>query len=293
MAERSPVRNRFEFVLARIALGSLAYGPWPLSFMLAWCYAQALRLAVPKLSRIARQNLEMAGLPGDIASGVWRSIALHLVVFARMGRIDASNVHEWIRYEGFEHFTRAKAAGKGVLFATLHLGAWELSAFSHALMAEPMHVVVRPLDNPLLDAFIEARRASSGNIVLGKKEAARGIFQALKANRAVGILVDQNVGLDEGIFVNFFGRKACVSPTFAKLAARTGAAVIPGYAIWSPGERKFVLRFDEPVGITGNTFIDTQRIQNALERAIRAYPDQWLWIHRRWKTRPPGEEPLY
>ena len=125
------------------------------------------------------------------------------------------------------------------------------------------------------------------------KEAARGIFQALKENRAVGILVDQNVGLDEGLFVNFFGRKACVSPTFAKLAARTGATVIPGYAIWSPEERKFILRFDEPVAITGNTLIDTQRIQTALERAIRAYPDQWLWIHRRWKTRPPGEEPLY
>lgn len=293
MAQRSPVRDRFEYVLARMALGSLAYGPWPLSFILAWGYAQALRLAAPKLSRVARRNLEMAGLPDGIASGVWRSIALHLVVFARMGRIDATNVHEWIRYEGFEHFTKAKAAGKGVLFATLHLGAWELSAFSHALMAEPMHVVVRPLDNPLLNAFVEARRAASGNVIVGKKEAARSVFQALKDNRAVGILVDQNVGMDEGIFVNFFGRKACVSPTFAKLAARTGAAVIPGYAIWSPDERKFVLRFDEPVGITGNTFIDTQRIQNALERAIRAYPDQWLWIHRRWKTRPPGEEPLY
>lgn len=276
-----------------MALGTLAYGPWSFSYALAWCYAQLLRVAVPKLSRVARRNLELAELPQSLSRGVWCAIARQLVVFARMGRIDASNVHEWIRYEGFDHFTAAKAAGKGVLFATLHLGAWELSAFSHALMAEPMHVVVRPLDNPHLDAFVEERRAASGNIILGKKEAARGIFQALKDNRAVGILVDQNVGLDEGLFVNFFGRKACVSPTFAKLAARTGATVIPGYAIWSPDERKFVLRFDEPVGITGNTLIDTQRIQNALERAIRAYPDQWLWIHRRWKTRPPGEEPLY
>jgi Kdo2-lipid IVA lauroyltransferase/acyltransferase len=276
-----------------MALGSLAFGPWEFSYALAWCYAQMLRLALPKLSRVGARNADLAAMPRDVVSGVWRSIARQLVVFARMEKIHWWNVHKWIRYEGFEHFTRAKAAGKGVLFATLHLGAWELSAFSHALMAEPMHVVVRPLDNPLLDAFVEARRAASGNIILGKKEAARGIFKALKDNRAVGILVDQNVGTDEGIFVNFFGRKACVSPSFAKLAARTGATVIPGYAIWSPDERKFVLRFDEPVGITGNTLIDTQRIQNALERAIRAYPDQWLWIHRRWKTRPPGEEPLY
>ena len=293
MAQRSRQRNRVEYLLVRAVLGTLTYGPRACSFALAWCFAQLLRLAVPKLTRVARRNLELAGLPPQTASGVWRSIARQLVVLARMGRIDQSNVGDWIRYEGFHHFEEAKAKGKGVLFATLHLGAWELSAFSHALMAEPMHVVVRPLDNPLLDAFVEARRAASGNIILGKKEAARGIFQALKANRAVGILVDQNVGLDEGLFVNFFGHKACVSPTFAKLAARTGATVIPGYAIWSPDERKFVLRFDEPVGITGNTFIDTQRIQAALERAIRAYPDQWLWIHRRWKTRPPGSPPLY
>ncbi|MFN0104736.1 MAG: lysophospholipid acyltransferase family protein [Bryobacteraceae bacterium] len=293
MAGRSRLRNRLEYVVARIALGSLAYGPWTFSYVLAWCYAQFMRLAVPKLSQVAALNAELAAMPPAVVKGVWRSIARQLVVFARMGRMDGSNVHELIRYEGFERFTKAKAAGKGVLFATLHLGAWELSAFSHALLAEPMHVVVRPLDNPLLDAFVKARRASSGNVILGKKEAARGIFRALKDNGAVGILVDQNVGLDEGIFVDFFGRKACVSPAFAKLAARTGAAVIPGYAIWSPGERRFVLRFDEPVGITGNTLIDTQRIQAALERAIRAYPDQWLWIHRRWKTRPPGEEPLY
>jgi len=293
VAQRSPLRNRFEYALARLALASLAVGPRAVSYALAWVYAQLLRLAVPKLSRVARRNLEFVDLPPETAKGVWRSLARQLVVFARMGRIDASNVHDWIRYEGFEHFTRAKEKGKGVLFATLHLGAWELSAFAHALMAEPMHVVVRPLDNPLLDAFVEARRASSGNTILGKKEAARGIFQALKDNRAVGILVDQNVGLDDGLFVNFFGRKACVSPTFAKLAARTGATVIPGYAIWSPEERKFILRFDEPVAITGNTLIDTQRVQAALERAIRAYPDQWLWIHRRWKTRPPGEPPLY
>lgn len=293
MAQRSSLRNRLEYILARIALGTLAYGPWNLSYGLACCYAHLLRLAVPKLSKVGARNAELANLPPAVVNGVWHSIARQLVVFARMGRINKTNVHDWIRYEGFEHFTKAKAAGKGVLFATLHLGAWELSAFSHALMAEPMHIVVRPLDNPLLDAFVEARRGASGNIILRKKEAARGIFEALKHNRAVGILVDQNVGMDEGIFVNFFGRKACVSPTFARLAARTGAAVIPGYAIWSPDERKFVLRFDEPVGITGNMLIDTQRIQNALERAIRAYPDQWLWIHRRWKTRPPGEEPLY
>jgi KDO2-lipid IV(A) lauroyltransferase len=280
-----------EYALVRAALLPLTYGPRAWSTAVAWVYIMLVRSGVPKLRRVLRANMQLTGIRE--AAGVWMSLARHLVAFARLERIGAHNVHEWIRYEGFSHFEEAKKRGRGVLFATLHLGAWELSAYAHALMTEPMVVVVRPLDNPLLNAFVERRRAASGNTITGKKAAMRAIMKALQENKAAGILVDQNVGLDEGIFVNFFGRRACVSPTFAKLAARTRATVIPGYAIWSRKERKYILRFDPPVQMTGSVLADTQRIQNALERAIRAYPDQWLWIHRRWKTRPPGEEPLY
>ena len=287
---RSQRRNLAEYWLVRILLATVAFGP---TRFLGTLYAKILDRAVPKLRRVALRNCELTGVNPQVVDGVFRSIGRLLVCFARFPRINKSNVHNWIRYEGFEHYVTAKARGKGVLFATLHLGNWELSAYAHALMTEPMHIVVRPLDNPLLDAFVHARRAGSGNVVIGKADGIRPIFRALAANQPVGILVDQNVGLDEGLFVNFFGRKACVSPAFAKLAARTGAAVLPGYAVWSPGEGKYILKFDAPVAITGNTLIDTQRIQNALESAIRAYPDQWLWIHRRWKTRPHGEPPLY
>ena len=287
---RSHRRNLAEYWLVRTVLATVAFGP---TRFLGTLYSKVLDLAVPKLRRVALRNCEITGVSPQVVDGVFRSIGRLLVGFARFPRIDKSNVHNWIRYEGFEHYEAAKARGKGVLFATLHLGNWELSAYAHALLTEPMHVVVRPLDNPLLDAFVHRRRAASGNIIVGKADGIRPIFRALAANQPVGILVDQNVGLDEGLFINFFGRKACVSPAFAKLAARTGAAVIPGYAVWSPGEGKYILKFDPPVGITGNTLIDTQRIQNALESAIRAYPDQWLWIHRRWKTRPHGEPPLY
>lgn len=287
---RSERRNRLEYWLVRTILASVSYGP---TRFLGQFYAKLLDWSVPKLRRVARRNCELAEMDPRIVDGVFRSIGRMLVCFARFPRINQENVGEWIRYEGFEHYEAAKAKGKGVLFATLHLGNWELSAYAHALLTEPMHIIVRPLDNPLLDALVRKRRMGSGNIVFGKTDGIRPIYRALEANQAVGILVDQNVGLDDGLFVNFFGRKACVSPTFAKLAARTGATVIPGYAVWSDEERKYILRFDPPVSITGNVLIDTQRIQNALERAIRAYPDQWLWIHRRWKTRPPGEPPLY
>jgi KDO2-lipid IV(A) lauroyltransferase len=156
-----------------------------------------------------------------------------------------------------------------------------------------MHVIVRPLDNPLIDALVERRRALSGNRTIFKKDFARAILKALAANEAVGILIDQNASTDSGVFVNFFGLPACASTGLAKIAAHSGAAVIPGFALWREDERRYVLRFYPPVEITGDAARDTQTLQTRLEEAIRADPGQWLWIHRRWKTRPEGEPGLY
>jgi KDO2-lipid IV(A) lauroyltransferase len=154
-------------------------------------------------------------------------------------------------------------------------------------------VVVRPLDNPLIDAIVERRRALSGDILLSKRDFARSIFQALRKNEPVGILVDQNSSAENGAFVPFFGTPACANLTFAKLAARSDAAVIPGFATWIEAEKRYVLRFYPEVEISRDAVEDTRRIQAAIEAAIRETPDQWLWIHRRWKTRPEGKESLY
>jgi KDO2-lipid IV(A) lauroyltransferase len=224
---------------------------------------------------------------------MWSSLGRSLAVFARLPTLNRQNIHQWIRYEGLEHYTEAKRHGRGVLFATAHLGNWELSAFAHALMTEPMNIVVRPLDNPRLDDFVEKRRTLSGNTVIGKHDAARSILRALRRNEPVGILVDQNVMAPEGVFVNMFGVPACAASGFARIAAHSGAPVIPGFALWSEEERRYVLRFYPPVEISGDVGCDSQRIQSAVERAIREHPGQWLWIHRRWKTRPPGEPSLY
>jgi len=228
-----------------------------------------------------------------IVEGVFRSVARVMVSFARFPTITKANIHEWIRYEGYEHFEQALRQGKGVLFATAHLGNWELSAFAHALLSAPMHVVVRPLDNRLIDALVESRRASSGNHIISKKDFARSILQALKNNEAVGILVDQNAGLNDGVFVDFFGIPACAGVGFAKLAAHSGAAVIPGFALWSETERKYILKFYAPLPVSGDAALDTQVLHSHLESVIRQYPDQWIWLHRRWKTRPPGSKELY
>jgi KDO2-lipid IV(A) lauroyltransferase len=281
---------------AKFAIFTLARAPLPVAHKLARIYVRMLDRAIPRLRRIGYRNLEMA-LPGadkqTTIDGVFRSIARMLVIFSRFPQLNAGNISKLIRYEGFEHFVEAKRRGKGVLFATAHVGNWELSAFAHALMAEPMHVVVRPLDNREIDEVVEARRRLSGNTLIEKKDAARTILKALAKNEAVGILIDQNSSLDGGVFVDFFGIPACVNVAFAKLAARSGAAVIPGFAVWSEEEQKYILRFDSLVEITGDPQTDSALIHKALENVIRRYPDQWLWIHRRWKTRPPGEPSLY
>lgn len=258
-----------------------------------------LDAAVPRLRRVALANLARAYPEMDererarIADGVFDSIGRLLVVFARLPRIGRGNVERWIRYEGLEHFAAAKARGKGVLVATAHLGNWELSAFAHALLTEPMHVVVRPLDNPLLDRFVERRRTLTGNRVIAKKDFARAILAALKRNEAVGILIDQNTAAEQGVFVDFFGVAACAGTGFARIAARSGAPMVPGFALWSRTERKYVLRFYPALEATGDAAADTARLHKTLESIVRQYPDQWLWVHRRWKTRPPGEAPLY
>lgn len=292
------MRNHAEAALARALLAALRSSRDPVR--LARRALHLLDLAAPRLRAAAWRNFEIA-MPelgreerARLLEGCWMNLARVLATLARFPLIHAGNVRQFIRYEGLENFQRASARGRGVLVATAHLGNWEFSAFAHALMTAPMAVVARPLDNPLLDALITHYRTLSGNRVLGRgQHFLRPLLETLRANGAVGILVDQNVTADRGIFVDFFGRKACVDAGLARLARRTGAAVLLGYALWSEAEQRYVLHFEPEIEMTGDELADTQAVQARLEAAIRRAPDQWLWIHRRWKTRPPGEPPLY
>lgn len=273
--------------------------PLPLAYRCAHYAARLLDLSVPKLRRVARANLAFAYSKVDaqkrevIIDGVFENIARMLVSFARFPDLTPANIGDWISYDGLEYYEAAKRWGRGVLIATAHLGNWELSAFAHALMTEPMNVMIRPLDNPLVDDLVERRRTLSGNRLIYKWDAARAVIKALRNNEAAGILIDQNTSISEGIFVDFFGKPACAGSAFAKLAHHTGAPVIPGFALWDAAARRYVLRFYPRIELSGDAAEDTQRIHSVLEEIIRSYPDQWMWIHRRWKTRPAGEEPLY
>ncbi len=278
-----------EYFFFRFAIATIALFP-PTADIYVWM----LDVGVPKLRRTAERNLQIAKIyPRGVVNGVFRSISRVLRTFARFPSITRENVREMVRYEGFENFQNAMLRGRGVLVATAHFGNWEFSAFAHAYLTAPMHVVVRPLDNARIDAFVERYRALSGNHIIEKKDAARSILKALKAGDAVGILIDQNTSLDQGVFINFFGEQACANSAFVKLAHHSGAAVIPGYALWDELEERYIIYFDKEIEMTGDVREDTQRVQAHLEEAIRETPDQYLWLHRRFKTRPPGEPSLY
>jgi KDO2-lipid IV(A) lauroyltransferase len=276
--------------VARAAAGVLGFLVYWLAGRLRRVGTRNLELALPELSSEARKR---------ILRGVYRSLGWQLVEFCRMTRYTPESTRDWLRTEGLEHYAAAEARGKGVLVITGHLGAWELSSFYHSLMGHPMGMVIRRLDNRRLDEFVNGIRCMHGNYVLHKDDFGRGLLTAMHAGGTVGILMDTNMTPPQGVFVEFFGRQACTATGLAHVARKTGAAVLPGFMVWEPAERRYVLHFGPEVAIphTDDVSADivegTQRCTAVIESWIRRYPDQWLWIHRRWKTRPAGETGLY
>ncbi len=216
-----------------------------------------------------------------------------------MPRYTTASVTKFVRYQGLEHYLAARARNKGVLVVTGHLGAWELSSFFHSLMGYPMGVLIRRLDNPLVDRFVNRLRCLHGNRVIHKDDFARGLIASMRSGETVGILMDTNMTPPQGVFVPFFGVPACTASGLARVAAKTGAAVLPGFLLWEQHESKYVLHFGEELTLQrtadseADALANTARFTAVLEDYIRRYPDQWLWMHRRWKTRPPGEEKIY
>ena len=279
--------------------------PRGLARLLARLIAIGVYWGIARLRRVGSRNLGIA-LPelsaqqrDEILRGVFVHLGWQLVEFCRMRRYTAKNTRNWIRTEGIEHYNAAKARGKGVLIVTGHLGAWELSSFYHSLMGNPMGMVIRRLDNRKLDAFVNGTRCMHGNYVVHKDDFGRGLLTAMHAGGTVGILMDTNMTPPQGVFVDYFGIPACTATGLAHIARKTGAAVLPGFMLWEPAEQKYVLHFGPEITIphTGDVAADillgTQRCTSEIERWVRRYVDQWIWIHRRWKTRPAGEPALY
>jgi Kdo2-lipid IVA lauroyltransferase/acyltransferase len=263
---------------------------------------------LPRLRRAAMFNLALAfpdwtdeqrraAIRGMVRQLGW--MAGEFSQFPRYARASREKMREIVALDGLENFLAGERAGKGVLILTGHMGAWELAPFAQARFGHPLHFLAREVDNLWVDKLINSYRTMTGNEPIEKNQAARTTLRILHEGGTVGILADQNTLPEEGVFVDFFGVAACTTTGIARLALHTGALVVPGYIFWDAKQGRYVLRFEPAVELTRTGDLDrdiaenTQRFAKAIENYARRYPDQWLWVHKRWKTRPAGDKPLY
>jgi len=302
---KAGLRESLEYAAVRSMVALLGILPRSLARSVgAGIGATAFHL-LSRLRKTGLQNLELAYPQKSqserlkILRDEYRSLGWQMAEFCQMSKYTPESASKFIRYEGLDNYLAARAKGKGVLVVTGHLGAWELSSFYHSLMGHPMSLVIRRLDNPRVDGLVNTIRTRHGNRVIHKDDFARGLITAMHAGETVGILMDTNMTPPQGVFVPFFGIEACTASGLARVALRSGAAVLPGFLLWEESERKYVLHFGEELNLirTGDAVDDivanTALFTAAIESYIRRYPGQWLWVHRRWKTRPEGEGKLY
>lgn len=224
-----------------------------------------------------------------ITKGVCRNMGIVAAEFFDIPRLNAANIGELVEAEGLEHCAKALEKGKGVLLFGAHFGNWELGAATVSLLIKPAVVIYRRLDNPILEALVRRVRSATGNTPLLKEHAMRTMLRTLQRNGMLGILIDQNVDAHEGIFVDYFSRPACTTDGLALLALHTGAPVLPTYMVRRPdGRYRLVIGPEVEEIDTGNreedVLANTQRFTQIIEETVRQYPDQWLWVHQRWKS---------
>ncbi len=283
-------------------LGAL---PRPVSRAIGIFLAQGFGLANARLRRVGMRNLQLAfpeksdAERRKILRGVFTSLGRQLAEFCKFPSYTKDNISRVAVYDSLENYLAAHERGKGVLFLTGHLGAWEMSSFFHSLMGYPLHLLYRKLDNPYLDRLVHRYRTLHGNSAISKDESARELLSAMRAGETVGVLMDTNMTPPEGVFVDFFGVEACTASGIARVAQRTGAAVVPAFMRWDAMLGKYLLRFEPALELVSTEDTNADAVANTalfnkvIEEHIRECPDQWLWVHRRWKTRPEGEPPIY
>ena len=299
------MRRRLEFVLVWLMVKLLALPPRRVARGVGALIGSIALGLTPRLRETGHRNLQLAFPEKSVAERnqvlvkLYRNLGWLLAEFCQMPSYTRANTTSFLRYDGLENYLAARDRGRGVLVLTGHLGAWELSSFYHSLMGYPMSMVIRRLDNPLVDDLVNQIRCLHGNQVLHKDDFARGLLAAMRRGDTVGILMDTNMTPPQGTFVDFFGVPACTGSGLARIAGKTGAAVLPGFLLWDQPSGQYVLRFGPMLTMAATADAEADAIANTalfthvLEDYIRQYPDQWLWVHRRWKTRPAGDPSIY
>ena len=299
------MRELLEYIPVWLMAGVMRWMPRPVARGICICVGLLIYSTYGRLRRVGMRNLDLA-FPEktqeekrQILQGLFISLGRQLAEFCLFPRYTRANVENIAVYDGFENFAQARSRGKGVIFLTAHIGGWEVSSFAHSLYGHPMNIIVRPLDNRYLNAMVERYRNMHGNQTLSKQDYARGLLKLLRQGEVIGILMDTNMTPPQGEFVDFFGIPACTATGIARVASHTGAAVVPAFCVWDERIAKYKICFEPAVDLmnSGNSDADaianTEAFTKVIEGYVRRYPNQWLWVHRRWKTRPAGEPPIY
>jgi KDO2-lipid IV(A) lauroyltransferase len=307
MAETGALKQTAEYFAARALLGALGAMPRVCAVAcgrgVGWL---AYKLA-GGLRRVGRRNLELA-FPEKTAAererllrGCFATLGRVLGEVSQFNRATPEKLRKIIEFDAasLAQLREAKATGRGIIFLTGHLGAWELLSFGWSALEYPISFLVRPLDNERVDKMVENIRTRFGNRAISKRQAARVAIRTLREGQTLGILADLNALPHEGVFVPFFGHQASATTGVATLALMTDAIVFPVCAVWDKAKGRYVFYGGPPVELTrtGNNKRDietnTARFAQIWEEYIRRWPEQWMWIHKRWKTRPDGEADFY
>jgi KDO2-lipid IV(A) lauroyltransferase len=303
--QRAKLQTDLEYAAVRVLLGALGLLPRRASVALGRGMGHAAYALAGGLRRTGLRNLQLAfpEMGADERRLILRrsmvGLGRQLGYFSHFTRMTPEDLRDLVEYDGIEILHEAQARGRGIIFLTAHLGAWEVLSFAHSALHNPISFMVRRLDNPRVEELIDRVRTRFGNRSIDKKMAARSALKLLREGGTLGILADLNTQPHEGVFVPFFDRPACTTSGIAVLALRTDASVIPVVAPWHEERGRYVFHGSPVVELvrTGDherdVEINTARFTAAIEAQIRKYPDQWLWIHKRWKTRPAGEPDLY
>jgi Kdo2-lipid IVA lauroyltransferase/acyltransferase len=299
------MRQRLEYAAAWPFIKILGSLPRPLARAIGIGLAWVIYLLHVRLRQVGMRNLALAfpekseAERARILRGEFASLGRQLAEVCHFPKYTLENLSEVLVFEDFGNFERAQTRGKGVLLFAGHFGGWELSSFAISMRGHWMHVIMRGMDNEYLGRLIEHYRTMHGNKAVDKDDFVRGLLSAMKAGEVVGMLMDTNMTPPQGIFVDFFGIPACTASGLARIALKTDAAVVPTFTIWDAKLGKYRLRFDPAVELVRTDDLEadikanTQKFNLIIEDYVRKYPEQWLWVHRRWKTRPPGDAPLY
>jgi Kdo2-lipid IVA lauroyltransferase/acyltransferase len=268
--------------------------------------AGSLAMALDSRNRpIAMRNLEIAFPEKDLAArrailrDAYRNFGRMAAEWVHFFDLDPANIERQVTYAGREHWDQAirLSAGRGILVLTGHFGNFELLSVGHSLHGSPIAIVQRPNRNPTLDRAVAARRLRHGNLTIARKGAGREVLRLLRQNWMVAVPLDLDVR--HGVFVDFFSQPASTSDALARLAIATRAPVLPAFMVREGTSTRHRITILPPIQAVRSSDREaalqryTQQFTSIIESMIRRHPDHWNWIHRRWKTRPPGESRFY